>query len=135
MPESPVKSEGRAVSGRALISWCLFDWANSAFPTVITTFVFAAYFTKGIASDAVSGTALWGYAMSASALAVAVTGPVLGAVADHAGRRKPWIFAFTVLCVLASASLWFARPEASFVLYALVLAAVANFAFEMGVIF
>ncbi len=117
------------------MAWCFFDWANSAFPTVITTFVFAAYFTKAIAPDVVNGTALWGYAMSASALAVALAGPILGAIADHAGRRKPWILAFTLLCVIATAGLWFARPEASFVVFALFLAALANFAFEMGVIF
>ncbi|MBL6928367.1 MAG: MFS transporter [Rhodospirillales bacterium] len=127
--------EGRGNLSRALFGWCLFDWANSAFPTVITTFVFSAYFTKAIAPDAVTGTAFWGYAMSASALAVALAGPILGAVADHAGRRKPWILAFTMLCVVTSAALWFARPEASFVVFALVLAAFANFAFEMGVVF
>jgi MFS transporter, UMF1 family len=135
MPESPVKSEGRAVSGRALISWCLFDWANSAFPTVITTFVFAAYFTKAVAADAVTGTAQWGYAMSLSALAVAVASPVFGAVADHSGRRKPWLATFTVLCVAATALLWFTRPDPADVLWALVFVALANFGFETGMVF
>ena len=125
----------RGARPRALFAWCLYDWANSAFPTVITTFVFATYFTKGIAPDPVSGTAYWGYAMSGSALAVALAGPILGAFADHAGRRKPWIFGFTTLCVVLTAALWFARPEPSFVLFALLLAASANFAFEMGMIF
>ncbi|MCG8510744.1 MAG: MFS transporter, partial [Rhodospirillales bacterium] len=72
---------------------------------------------------------------SASAFAIAISGPVLGAVADHAGRRKPWIGLFTSLCVILTALLWFAEPDASFIFYALVLAALANFAFEMGVVF
>ena len=135
MPESPVKREGRAVSGRALFSWCLFDWANSAFPTVITTFVFAAYFTKAVAADAVTGTAQWGYAMSLSALAVAVASPVFGAVADHSGRRKPWLAVFSVLCVAATALLWFTRPDPGDVLWALVLVGLANFGFETGMVF
>lgn len=127
--------EGRGVGPRALFAWCSYDWANSAFPTVITTFVFAAYFTKAVAVDEVTGTAQWGYAMSLSALAVAIAGPVLGAVADHGGRRKPWIAGFTALCVVLTGLLWFVRPESSFVLRTLVLAAAANFAFEMGVVF
>ena len=85
------------------VSWCLYDWANSAFPTVITTFVFSAYFTKAIAVDEITGTSQWGIAISLSGLAVAVLSPFLGAVADHGGRRKPWIFAFTALCILSSA--------------------------------
>ena len=88
---------------RGIVGWCFYDWANSAFPTVITTFVFAAYFTKAIAADEITGTAQWGYAISLSGLAVAVLAPLLGAVADFGGRRKPWIFAFTVLCAMATA--------------------------------
>lgn len=139
MPGDPVlerPAEAQASAGRVgLAAWCAYDWANSAFPTVITTFVFAAYFAKAVAADDVTGTSQWAYAMSASALALALAGPVLGAIADSAGRRKPWVFAFTVLAVAGSALLWFAKPDPSYVLWALVFAAVANFAFEMAGIF
>ncbi len=124
-----------STSRRGVFGWCLYDWANSAFPTVITTFVFSAYFTKAVAADEISGTAQWGIAISLSGLAVATLSPFLGAIADHAGRRKPWVFAFTGLCVLTSALLWFARPETSFIILALTLAALANFAFEMAMVF
>lgn len=118
-----------------LAAWCLYDWANSAFPTVITTFVFAAYFAKGVAVDAVTGTSQWGYALSLSGIAVALAGPVLGAVADRSGRRKPWIALFTLVAALASALLWRAEPDPAFVMVALVSVGVANFAFEMGMVF
>ena len=120
---------------RGIIGWCLYDWANSAFPTVITTFVFAAYFTKAVAADPVSGTEQWGYAISASALAVAVTGPVLGAIADHAGARKPWIAVLTFICVIATAMLWFTRPDPSDIIWVLFFVALANYAFGMGMVF
>ena len=122
-------------SNRGLSAWALYDWANSAFPTVITTFVFATYFTKGIAADTVSGTAQWGQAMSLSALGVAILGPILGAIADRGGRRKPWIFAFTLVCIAASALLWTAKPDSSLVLRTLVIVGVANLAFEMAMVF
>lgn len=118
-----------------LLAWCLYDWANSSFPTVITTFVFAAYFTKAVAADVVTGTGQWAMAISLSALAVAVAGPVLGAVADRLGARKPWLGAFTALSAVACAMLWFTRPDPTDVLWALVLVAVANFGFEMGMVF
>jgi len=120
---------------RGLAAWCLYDWANSAFPTVITTFVFAAYFTKGVAADVETGTSQWGVAMSLSALAVAVAGPVLGAIADHTGRRKPWLAAFTLVAALGAMMLWTVEPDTAFVVRALFWVALANFAFEMGMVF
>ncbi len=127
--------ERAAIKKSVLLAWCSFDWANSAFPTVITTFVFAAYFTKGVSVDVTTGTAHWGYAMSISALIVAVLAPILGAIADHGGRRKPWLAVFTLICVLASAALWTVEPNASFALLGLVLVVVANTAFETGMVF
>jgi UMF1 family MFS transporter len=122
-------------SRRALAAWCLYDWGNSAFPTVIVTFVFAAYFTKAVAADVTAGTAMWGWGLAASGLAIAVLSPVLGAIADRSGRRKPWIGAFSALCILCTALLWFVRPEPGWALWGLVLFAVANTAFEIGMVF
>jgi UMF1 family MFS transporter len=127
---SPLES-GR----RGIFAWCLFDWANSAFPTVIITFVFAAYFTRAIAETPEVGTAQWGWTMSASALIVALLSPVLGAVADQGGRRKPWLAVTTGACVATSAALWFVAPGPALLVLALVLVAVANAAFEMGQVF
>ena len=53
----------------AIIAWCLFDWANSAFPTIIVTFLFSAYFTTAVAPNPELGTALWGQVNSGMALA------------------------------------------------------------------
>ena len=119
----------------ALVSWCVFDWANSAFPTVIVTFVFSAYFVRSVAADTTTGTAQWGYALAISGLLVAVLGPVLGAIADQRGRHKPWLGTLTVLCVAATALLWFVRPQPDWVVWALVVFVLANTAFEMGTVF
>ncbi len=118
-----------------VFSWCLYDWASSAFPAVITTFVFATYFTKAVAPDPISGTAMWGHAASLAGLAIALLGPVLGAVADHGGRQKPYLAFFTGIAALACAAMWFVTPDASSVLQALVLFAVATVAFELATIF
>ena len=120
---------------RATISWCLFDWANSPFPTVVITFVFAAYFTEGIVGDSVRGTALWGNAMALSGLAIAILGPILGAFADAHGQRKPWLFVAAAITVVAGGLLWTAEPSVAFVVRVLVLVVVANTAFELCMVF
>lgn len=120
---------------RAVAGWCLFDWANSAFPAVITTFVFATYFTQGVAADPVSGTAQWGHALAVAGFVIAVLSPILGSVADLTGRRKAWLAAFAVLNVAAVAALWFVRPSSDSVMLALVGIAVATVAFEIACVF
>lgn len=120
-------------SGR--IAWAFYDWANSAFSAVIVTFVFATYFSQGIAVDPVTGTAQWGWAMTVSAILAAVLGPILGAMADATGRRKPWIFTFTWLCVVTTSLLWFAEPNAEWVLYTLVIVVIANLSLELAGVF
>ncbi len=119
----------------ALVAWSLYDWANSAFPTVVTTFVFATYFTQAVAETPELGTAQWSRAQSLAALGVAVLSPVLGAIADWGGRRKPWLAAFTVLCIGATSLLWFVLPGTGYATRALVLVAVATLSFELASVF
>lgn len=120
---------------RALVAWCLYDWANSSFPAVILTFVFAAYFAQGVAENPVIATGQWGLAITISGLAIAILSPVLGAIADQNGRRKPWIAIFSLLCIAVTALLWFVKPDPSFVVFALVCLAIGNFAFEFAFVF
>jgi len=120
---------------KAIVSWCLYDWANSAYPTVVTTFIFGAYFTKAVAVDPEAGTAAWGYAVGLAGLSVALLGPVLGAVADQGGRRKPWLAVFTAAGALATALLWFTLPDPAYATWALVLVALSSVAFEFGMVF
>lgn len=98
---------------RALWSWALYDWANSAFFTIILTFVFAQYFSSTVVQDEVRGTELWGNIVGISGVIVALLAPVLGAIADQSGRRKPWLVSFTILCCVSSGMLWFVTPEQS----------------------
>lgn len=120
---------------RARISWCLYDWAESAFPAVILSFVFAAYFTRAVAADPISGTAAWGWAMTGSAIAIALASPVCGAIADRRGARKPWLGSFSLLCILCCFALWWIEPRADHVLMAMLLLALANFGFELATVF
>jgi UMF1 family MFS transporter len=137
-PESQTAAggpDGPPAGRRATAAWCLFDWANSSFHTVIVTFVFAPYFTQAVAETEIQGSALWAWAIAASALIVAILGPPCGAMADVSGRRKPWIFGLTVICVVCCYLLWFVRPTTEDVVLALLLFAIANVAFEFATVF
>ncbi|MDE2375704.1 MFS transporter [Bradyrhizobium sp.] len=94
----------------AVVSWIFFDWAAQPYFTLITTFVFAPYFATSIAPDPATGQSLWGFAMAAAGMAIALLSPVLGAIADAAGRRKPWIAAFGAMLVLGSCVMWIGKP-------------------------
>ncbi len=120
---------------RAIIGWCLYDWANSPYVAVITTFVIAAYFTGAVAPDAATGTAAWGFMMGVSALAVAFVAPVLGAIADRGGGRKAWLAFFTAIVALGSAALWWATPGIGSVALVLWSVGIATAAFELGMMF
>jgi UMF1 family MFS transporter len=136
MTAADAEAAGRAwVDRRALVSWCLFDWANSAFPTIVTTFLFSAYFTDYVAAAPAEGQTLWSLANGLAALAVALASPLLGAIADQGGRRKPWLFALSVVSVAGTAALWFVRPDPGMVVYALVVAGIATLGFELGFTF
>ncbi|WP_375593108.1 MFS transporter [Algihabitans albus] len=120
---------------RGIIAWCLYDWANSAFPTVIVTFVFAAYVTNVIAETPEIGTGQWGLAMGLSGLVIALLSPVLGAIADQNGRRKPWIAVLSLICVAVGGLLWTVEPTAGALVWALLLVAAANVSFEIATVF
>ncbi len=129
---TPSPLAGRRV---AIFAWCLYDLAITAFGAVIATFIFAVYFTRSVAESEVAGTAAWSQAVSLAGLVVAVLSPVLGAIADRAGRRKPWIAVLTALGVVASLMMWFVTPTPSSALLATAMLALGTIGFELAVVF
>ncbi len=120
----------------AVISWIFFDWAAQPYFTLITTFVFAPYFATHVAADPASGQSLWGFATAAAGLMIALLSPVLGAIADASGRRKPWIAAFGAMLVIGASLMWFGRPGEPGVIPPLLLAyAVATVGVEFATVF
>lgn len=118
---------------RTIWAWSMYDFANSAFTTLVVTFIYGAYFTKGIATNEVIGTQWWSWAIAVTAIIVSLLSPVLGALSDLGGYRK-WIMMFsTWCCVAATAFLFF--PEQGQVFSALILFVIANVSFEFGTVF
>ena len=114
-------------------AWATYDFANSAFTTLVVTFVYAAFFAKGIAPDETTGTDLWSTGITISALLVALLSPFMGAMADRGGYRKRYLGIATIVCILATYALFF--PQKGDVWMALGIFIVANVAFEMANVF
>jgi len=116
---------------RILRAWCLYDFGNSAF-AVLFPFVFGTYYAHTVVGGA-RGSALWGYAGSLSMLCVALSAPLLGGIADHAGARKRMLLLFTAVGL--GTVLGFDAVGPGTVAAGFVLAIAANFAFEGGIVF
>jgi UMF1 family MFS transporter len=125
--------QARRSGPRTIWSWAIYDFANSAFATLVITFVYGTYFTQAVAPDPITGTALWSRAITITALVVATCSPFLGALADRGGYRKRFVVIFTLICVLATAALYRVLP--GHIYAALALVVVANIAFEFAEVF
>ena len=113
--------------------WSLYDFANSAFTTLVVTFIYAAYFTKAIAENEIIGTALWSRAISLTAIIVAIASPIMGVIADKANLRKTILVFMTYTSIFGSIMLYFAMPGE--VMKALAWFVIANIGFELGGVF
>ena len=113
--------------------WSLYDFANSAFTTLVVTFIYAAYFTKAIAENEIIGTALWSRAVSLTAIIVAIASPIMGVIADKANLRKTFLTFMTYISIFGSIMLYFAMPGE--VMKALTWFVIANIGFELGGVF
>lgn len=121
---------------KAIWGWCLYDWANSAFTTLVVTFIYSAYFSQAFAPNEQVGTELWSRGITVSAIAIALLSPLLGGMADRAGRRKAWLLVSSLICILGTFALAFVRPDGDHAaLFALTVFVIANVAFELGGVF
>lgn len=128
---------------KAIFSWCLYDWANSAFATVILAAVLPVYFVslvpeQGAVLPFISGhrfsaTALWGYSVSFSVLIIACSAPLLGLLADRRGWHKPLLLSFCLTGSMATMLLW--QTPGNGYLWAAILFIVGNIGFAGGNIF
>lgn len=98
--------------GRGVLAWAFYDWANSAFATVVMAGFFPVFFKQYWAAElAVTDSTFWlGVVNSAASLVIVLGAPLLGALADQLGAKKRFLLLFTALGVLSSAALfWLAQ--------------------------
>jgi len=127
-------------STREIWGWAFYDFANSAYSTAIVV-IFNVYFVQVVVGPdgfsllgfRVSGSALWGYAASTSMFLVALSAPILGAIADFKASKKRFLFFFCYAGVFATALLSLAGPGEVWV--AIVFYILSNMGMEASLTF
>ena len=113
------------VKKSAIFGFCLFDFANSAYTTVIITAVYSVYFARSLGSPF-----LWSMTLSLSYFLVILVSPVSGAIADLGGFKKRFLFFSYTICVASTALLYFGTPEKAWLAVALII--LSNFGFSLS---
>ncbi len=129
-------STRRGATPLAQFAWALCDGARSPYNVLVNIFVFSAYFSTVVIPNGVEGQTRWSFVTSMAALIVALTAPLLGAIADAGGRRKPWLAVTFLLGAPSMALLWYATPGMTQGLGFITLALIGGYLFyEYSAIF
>jgi len=122
-----MKKNGSAGKGE-IFAWCWYDFANSAFVTVVVTVVGGVFFTKTICAGAEWAEFLWGAGLSVSAALAMVAGPFVGRWADRRASKKVVLVGVTLICVTGTAGFGVAGGVG----VAMAVFVLANSAFLLG---
>jgi len=114
----------------------LYDLANSAYTVIVVTFITSAYFANQVVGDPQLGAAYWQWTAGLCGILIALTGPFLGNIADKKPKGKINLLQmFTILCILISCFFWFAKPDANYILFTLIIFLLSNYCYEAATIF
>ena len=100
---------GKIPNKKAVYSWAMYDWANSVFATAVMSAFFPIFFKKYWAGelDMAVSTKYLGSTNSIAGLAVALSAPFLGAIADNAKTKKYFLFLFAALGIVSTIMLYY----------------------------
>lgn len=119
---------------KQIFGWMMYDFANSAFTTIIVTVVYSVYFINVVVGgDTGYGEMLWGRAIGISMTLVALTAPILGAVADFSRSKKKFLFINCYLTVIFTALLYFVGPGQ--ISRGMIFFIIANYGFNSANVF
>ena len=118
------------------IIYGLFDVANSPFTIIVITFVFGPYFAKEIVGDPVKGAAYWQWTSGICAVAIAIFGTLIGAISDNIKNGRKYFFIIsTALCITFTTFFYNAMPSTEYIFYTLIILFLANFFYEISIMF
>lgn len=125
LPVQTLGADMAEISNKKRIwGWFFFDWASQPYNTLLLTFIFGPYFASVVADSYVASgmdgeaaaartQSLWSLGLTIAGIMIALSAPILGAMADISGRRMPWVYLFSVFYVVGAFSLWWMLPDGS----------------------
>lgn len=137
MREKFLKGNIKKLLTAPVISWALYDLANTSFAVVIITIVFPVYFTNIIVTPGVYpqnfGDLMWGIASGVSMIITSLLAPVFGAIADTSRSKNKFLTVLTLICILFSFLLYFLKS--GMVAQAVLLFITANVFYQTSMMF
>ena len=118
----------RSGSSVEALAWALYDFANTIFSFAIVSFAMSLWTIRFLGEG--PGTFWFTAAVSVSVLLNAIVSPVLGAMSDRVGRRKPFLAVFTVLCIVGTVAIGLVDIRLGLIAFA-----IANFAYQAALIY
>lgn len=118
---------------KKIFVWTLFDFGNTSFSIVVVTFLYAVYFKKVVTGGEAIGDFYWSLGTSVAMIITAIISPILGAIADYSAGKKRFLLFFTLMSVIATASLFYV--QSGMVFWGLLIFIIANVGFEAGLVF
>lgn len=119
---------------KQIFGWCMFDFANSSYTTVIITVIFCNIFTKlivpsepGTENPYSVGNLLWSIAQAVGYLLVVISAPIIGAITDFSPTKKKALILTSFMCIVPTALLYFIEP--GMVALAMILVILSFFSF------
>ena len=95
---SPMVATSVKNDRRTIFRWAMYDWANSAYSTVIAGAILPAFFVGEVVGDdgwqGRQGDSLWALGLSVGTLLIFLAMPVLGAIADYSASKKRFLRTF-----------------------------------------
>lgn len=120
---------------KSVVSWAMYDWANSAFATTVMAGFFPIFFKSywSAGADVTESTLRLGMANSLASLVIVALAPVLGAIADRGGAKKKFLMFFAAMGVVMTGGLYLVEQGAW--QWAVLLYVMASIGFAGGNIF
>ncbi len=115
---------------KQILAWAFYDWANSAFATVVIAGFFPVFFKEywSIGIQSTVSTFHLGVANSIASLVVLILAPILGAIADQGAHKKRFLLVFA--CIGIAGTAWLGGIGQHLWLYAAIVYVVATIGFS-----
>jgi UMF1 family MFS transporter len=115
--------------------WMMYDWAAQPYNTIVITFIFAPYFASEVIGDSAKGQSLILLTTSLVGFLIAISAPIIGALADNSGQKKMYMALFSTMYAIGAMGLWYAVPLMENYHYILLLFGIGLFGMELSQVF
>jgi len=137
MMRNALKDNFRTLFRPPVISWALYDFANTSFAVIIITIIFPVYFTSIIISPEIYsqnfGDLMWGIAIGVSMIITSFLAPVFGVIADTSRSKNKFLTFLTLACIFFSFLLFFLKE--GMVVQAVILFIISNVFYQTSMMF